>query len=227
MDKPNKREIILTADGSHTVLSHKFNEIYHSKHGAIIESKHVFIKMGYDLCIENKDEISILEVGMGTGLNVFLTFLANQKKNTKIYYAAIEAFPLSENITSNLNYAKQLNEEDKVDVFKRIHTLDSGDLERLDEDFELRIFHEEILNFNSSKKFDLVYFDAFAPNRQAEMWKVEIFKHIYNLMSSGGILVTYCAKADVRRTMQSTGFQVERLNGPPGKREMLRARKIS
>jgi len=227
MEEDKKMDILKTADGSTTVYNHHLDEIYHSRHGAIQESQHVFIKMGLEYLISRKDKLSILEVGMGTGLNVFLSFLENLKCKRKIHFVAVEAYPLSEDILSKLNYAEQLGIADEDFVFKKIHSSTSGIELDLGNEFTLKVEYLKIEDFKSPKKFDLVYFDAFSPNVQPDMWTKEVFKNLYSLMSDNSILVTYCAKGVVRRTMQSAGFQVDRVEGPPGKREMLRAHKGS
>jgi len=216
MNTTNKMEIIETSDGSPTIYSHQYDEIYHSRRGAIEESQYVFIKMGLQHIASEKDEIRILEVGMGTGLNVFLSLLANDELEKQIHYTAIEAFPLSREIISQL----------KSLAFERIHGSESGQKVSLSDLFELSVHYEKVMEFSSKELFDLVYFDAFGPKKQPEIWEKNVFQYIFSLMSRNGILVTYCAKGDVRRTMESIGFQVDRLEGPPGKREMLRARKV-
>ena len=225
MSKTKPNEILLTKDGSTTIYSPHFDEIYHSRHGAIQESQHVFIKMGLNYVSAEKDQFSILEVGFGTGLNAFLSFLANAHLAKKITYVGVEAFPLSEDILEGLNFTEQMDISDTVSIFRKIHTVREEDV-KLSEDFSLSLHHKKIREFDSDLKFDLVYFDAFAPSKQPEMWTEEVFSHIYGLMLNNGILVTYCAKGDVRRCLESVGFQVDRIDGPPGKREMIRAKKL-
>lgn len=226
MNSSKKMDLLQTADGSPTIYSHRFDEIYHSRHGAIQESQHVFIKMGLHFQALKNERIRILEVGMGTGLNVFLTLLANDKLEKKIHYSAIEAFPLDSDIISNLNYPELLNAPDRTHLFERIHRIASEEEAHLSDLFDLTVYYKKLLDFYSKLKFDLIYFDAFAPKAQPEMWEERIFHHLFELISENGILVTYCAKGSVRRMMETIGFQVDRIEGPPGKREMIRAAKL-
>ncbi len=212
-----KREIIITSDGSTTIHLPDWDEQYHSKHGAIQEAKHVFIKHG--LNIINKNDISILEIGFGTGLNCFITFLETTKN---INYVGVEAYPVLKNEIDTLNYVSELNAEEKQDVFDKIHSVSWEKTHKICENFSLtkrKQFFEEISDKNN---FDLIYFDAFGARVQPELWTEDIFKRMFNALKSQGVLVTYSAKGSVRRAMQSVGFSVERLEGPPRKREMLR-----
>ncbi|AOW20512.1 tRNA (5-methylaminomethyl-2-thiouridine)(34)-methyltransferase MnmD [Urechidicola croceus] len=216
-----KREIITTADGSTTIHLPEWNEQYHSKHGAIQEAYHVFIKSGLNLFKNRK--ISILEVGFGTGLNCFITFLEAQKSKLKIEYYGIEAYPISEKEIESLNYVDQLNVLEFEDVFQEIHHNEWEVKNKISSEFTLtkrEQFFNEIVDEN---KFNLIYFDAFGARVQPELWTVEIFQKMYNSLKAKGVLVTYSAKGSVRRAMLEVGFKVEKLEGPPGKREMLRA----
>lgn len=218
-----KREIIITADGSSTIHLPEWNEHYHSKHGAIQEAMHVFIKNGLSLFLNTK--ISILEIGFGTGLNSYITFIEAQKLNLKVNYVGVEAYPVALTEIEKLNYASELNSNGKKSTFIEIHQ-QSWEIEnKLSSDFFLtkrRQFFNEITDENI---FNLIYFDAFGARVQPELWTEDIFKIMFKALKNGGILVTYSAKGSVRRAMQSVGFTVERLPGPPGKREMLRATK--
>ncbi len=211
-------KVITTGDGSKSLFLPDLNETYHSKFGAITESEHVFIQAGYKYI--SKSVIRILEIGFGTGLNVLLTYLAHLKDNQKIYYETIEKYPLPGNIIDAVNYFKDTGTKE---IFKRIHNVTWQEDIALTERFVLHKNRIDLLDYNTDKKFDLVYFDAFAPDKQPEMWTQAIFDKMYKLLDINGILVTYSAKGSVRRTMQAAGFKVERLPGPPGKREMLRA----
>ena len=224
-----KREIITTADGSSTIFLPEWNEHYHSKHGALQEAYHVFIRTGLGYYLENampSGEISILEIGFGTGLNAFITLIENGKDHFNISYTGVEAYPVTVEELQKLNYSALFSEEDFVRPFKKLHSAKWEEKEQITNSFSLhkkKMFFHEIQEFNV---FDLVYFDAFGPRVQPDLWTEEIFGIMYRALKKGGVLVTYSAKGSVRRAMQAVGFEVERLPGPPGKREMLRAVKI-
>jgi len=215
-----KREIIITSDGSTTIHLPDWDEQYHSKHGAIQEAYHVFIKNG--LFQFNKDKLSILEIGFGTGLNCFITFL---EKKCKINYVGVEAYPVIEAEVEKLNYVTELNAKKYKEIFRDIHNVSWEIGHQLSEDFILtkrKQFFKDIEDINI---YDVIYFDAFGARVQPELWTEAVFKKMFKAMKMNGVLVTYAAKGSVRRAMQSVGFTVERLPGPPGKREMLRATK--
>ncbi|MFV5689435.1 tRNA (5-methylaminomethyl-2-thiouridine)(34)-methyltransferase MnmD [Flavobacterium sp. ZT3R25] len=218
-----KREIIQTLDGSTTIHLQEWNECYHSKHGAIQEAQHVFIKNGLSL-FQNK-QISILEIGFGTGLNAFITFLEASKMNQSIDYVGVEAYPISAEEVVSMNYVDELNASNESPVFKKIHESNWEEKIVLRDDFTLtkrKQFFEEIDDF---EKFDLIYFDAFGYRVQPELWSTAIFEKMYNALKPNSVLVTYAARGVVKRSMIEVGFTVEKLAGPPGKREMFRARK--
>ena len=218
-----KREIIQTLDGSTTIHLQEWDECYHSKHGAIQEAQHVFIKNGLSLFQNN--QVSILEIGFGTGLNAFITFLEGSKMNQSIDYVGVEAYPISAEEVMMMNYVDELNAGNESDIFKKMHASNWGEEIVLSTNFSLtkrKQFFEEIDDF---EKFDLIYFDAFGYRVQPELWSTEIFKKMYNSLKPKGILVTYAARGVVKRSMIEVGFTVEKLAGPPGKREMFRARK--
>lgn len=200
-----------------------WQEQYHSKHGAIQEAYHVFIKSGLDL-FENQ-EINILEIGFGTGLNAFITLIEFDKRNLKVNYTGVEAYPVSIEELNQLNYLEELKSLSRKDDFDLMHISPWGDKVEIVENFNLK--KEQILfkEISAIAEYDLIYFDAFGARVQPELWTVEIFQIMFNAMKSNGYLVTYAAKGSVRRAMQEVGFLVERLPGPPGKREMLRAKK--
>ncbi len=220
-----KRIIIQTGDGSSSIYLPDWDEHYHSKHGAIKEAYHVFIKNGLDL-FNDGSIINILEIGFGTGLNCFITFLEAQKRNLQIDYDGVEAFPLKEDEISQLNYVKELNAVDHKVIFNKIHMIAWDKQIEVNPKFKLKKRKHFFKSINDIDSFDLIYFDAFGAQVQPELWTEDIFKKMYDSLKNKGILVTYSAKGSVRRAMQSVGFVVERLSGPPGKREMLRARKI-
>lgn len=221
----NQIQVIETKDGSSSLLNVSLNETYHSAHGAIQESRHVFIESGLMPFLDSKkNELSILEIGFGTGLNMLLTVLTAQQYSTKIYYEAVEAFPLENEIITTLNYPQLLQAET---LFQQIHHSRWDEVKEITPDFKLNkraVKLEEAVFEN--EKFDLIYFDPFAPVKQPEMWELLILKKIADTMKPNGIFVTYCAKGQVRRDLISLGLAVEKLPGPLGKREMIRAKKI-
>ncbi len=220
-----KREILITKDGSTTIHLPEWNEQYHSKHGAIQEAYHVFIKNGLQPIADPKNKISILEVGFGTGLNGFITFLEAQKSNLLIDYVGVEAYPINQEEQQQLNFLSELKAQALATIFNKMHVLPWNAKHQLSERFFLTKRQRCFSEIEDEATFDLIYFDAFGPRVQPELWTVTIFKRMYNALKSNGVLVTYSAKGSVRRAMQESGFTVERLPGPPGKREMLRATK--
>lgn len=221
-----ERKIILTADGSHSISVPELNVAYHSVHGAITESLQVFIEAGYKaVCSQPLYQCSILEVGFGTGLNALLTAIEAEKTKQSIYYAALEPNPLTEKEFLSLNYCELLNRKDLQEDFIRMHKCEWNKGISLTEKVLMHKSNSTLQSFQHKTKFDLVYFDAFAPAAQPELWTKEVFEKMYALLKPGGILVTYCSKGDVRRAMIAAGFEVEKLPGPPGKREILRARR--
>ena len=216
-----KREIIITNDGSSSIYLPKWEESYHSKHGAIQEAYHVFIKNGLSL-FENNSKISILEIGFGTGLNCFITFLEAKKRNLTIDYEGVDAYPLPYEEIDQLNYVNQLNVKNENEIFDGIHSISWDQRKKFSEEFSLIKRKQTFDKIDDKNKFDLVYFDAFGARVQPELWTENIFKKMIDSLKNHGILVTYSAKGSVRRAMQSVGFSIERLTGPPGKREMLR-----
>lgn len=213
-----KREILITSDGSTTIHLPDWNEQYHSKHGAIQEAKHVFIKNG--LNVVKLDKISVLEIGFGTGLNCFITFLETEKQ---IDYVGIEAYPVNSEEINKLNYIQELQAENKAGFFDTIHTISWEEKHRISSSFCLTKRKQFFKDISDKNAFDLIYFDAFGARVQPELWTEKIFKKMFDALKPNGILVTYSAKGSVRRAMLAVGFSVERLQGPPGKREMLRA----
>ncbi len=220
-----KREIIITSDGSTTIHLPDWNEQYHSKHGAIQEAYHVFIKHG--LHVVKKNNVNILEIGFGTGLNCFITFIEAQKSKLTIDYVGVEAYPVKQEEIVKLNYVAALKADALKDVFSKMHALPWGTKQDLGNIFSLTKREDFFHNIEDKEVFDLVYFDAFGARVQPELWTVAVFQKMYNALKEDGVLVTYAAKGSVRRAMQEVGFTVERLPGPPGKREMLRATKHS
>ena len=219
-----QRKIIKTADGSHTIRIDQWDEQYHSKHGAISESYHVFIENG--LRQIGNAEISILEMGFGTGLNALITLIESDQNSLNINYTGIEAFPVKEDEWRLLNYSKELNAESYEQSFQRMHTSAWEKPVQITDHFKLTKLKMDMSLFKTESRFDLIYFDAFGYRVQPELWDVNIFRNMFQSLKIGGILVTYAAKGVVRRTLQEVGFTVERLPGPPGKREMLRGSRL-
>ena len=215
-------EITRTLDGSDTLYLADIDEHYHSTFGAIQESMHVFIRSGFDFC--PKPEIRILEIGLGTGLNCLLTWMAGRDSGKVVQYFAVEKYPLPAGILKNLNYGERFTPAE-ADIFSDIHNCAWNCNVQIDDSFVLHKIEADLLNLNFSDlpNFDLIYFDAFSPEKQPELWNLYIFETLFQQMSANGILVTYCAKGSVRRNLQAAGFSTERIPGPPGKREMLRA----
>lgn len=215
-----KRQILHTADGSTTIHLIDWDEHYHSKHGAIQEAYHVFIKNG--LAQVFLDKFSILEIGFGTGLNAFITYLEAQKTSKIIDYIGVEAYPVDSSEIRQLNYVSELNAIEFQSIFDEMHHVFWEQKNQISTNFSLTKRQQFFQNIDDENTFDLIYFDAFGARVQPELWTEEVFEKMYKSLKINGILVTYAAKGSVRRAMQKVGFKVERLQGPPGKREMLR-----
>ena len=231
-----ERKIVITGDGSSTIHLPEWDEQYHSKHGAIQEAYHVFLKHGlYHFCnsvlktirinSEFHRQVSILEIGFGTGLNAFITLLEAEKIDVTIDYVGVEGYPVAMEEVNQLNYAKELNFDKSEEYFKKLHNISWEESHQITSHFSLlkqkKFFHE----VEEISKFNIIYFDAFGARVQPELWTEKVFKKMYNALKQKGVLVTYSAKGSVRRAMQAVGFSVEKFPGPPGKREMLRATK--
>lgn len=218
-----KREIIQTSDGSTSILLPEWNETYHSKHGAIQEAKHVFIQNG--LSLFKGQSVSILEIGFGTGLNAFITYLEAQKLQQKIEYTGIEAYPVAAEDVLKMNYVTELDAVSEKDIFLKMHESDWNQREILSPDFSLEKQNIKFQEITDTNQYDLIYFDAFGFRVQPELWSLEIFQKMYAALKPNGILVTYACRGPIKNAMTEAGFLTEKLPGPPGKREMLRARK--
>jgi tRNA U34 5-methylaminomethyl-2-thiouridine-forming methyltransferase MnmC len=218
-----KTEIQLTADGSPTLYLPHLDVTYHSRHGAIQESRHVFIEAALKPLLGRQPLIRVLEMGFGTGLNALLTLQQAIEAGQAIVYHSIEPFPIEPNVVSSLQYPVYLNELDAGMVLGLWHNQPAGAPLAVHALFECTIFNTMLQDFDTPLTYDVVFFDAFAPNCQPELWSVEIFEKIASFMAPGAILSTYCSKGVVRRAMQQAGLKVEKLPGPPGKREMVRA----
>jgi len=219
-----QRQLIVTNDGSPSISVPELHVTYHSIHGAVTESLHVFMDAGWMLARKTfpDERLIILEMGLGTGLNAFLTLIESEKNQVPVSYEAIEQFPLEYEEYSRLHYPSLLDKNQELQ-FQKIHASPWENEIKLTEYFNLTKRHCSLLDYDTRQKFHLVYFDAFAPLAQPELWSIEVFEKLFSFMNTGGILVTYCSKGDVRRAMIQAGFVVEKLKGPPKKREMLRA----
>lgn len=218
-----EKRLIVTEDGSHSLLNTGMGVSYHSKHGAIQESQHIFIQAGLQPLMEKHAELSIFEMGFGTGLNALLTYIAAENYPVKIYYEAIETDPVDTALAASLNYATLLDRLDLQSHFLQLHQLPWDTPHHLSDNFyfyKRRVAIEDVI---LTSTFNLVYFDAFDPVAQPELWTIAVFAKLYAAMTENGVLVTYCSKGSVRRAMEAAGFVIEKIPGPPGKREMVRA----
>jgi tRNA U34 5-methylaminomethyl-2-thiouridine-forming methyltransferase MnmC len=218
-----KREIIVTADGSKTIHMPDWNENYHSSHGALQEARHVFIKYGLEH-FQNQSSVSIVEIGFGTGLNAILSCEYAQKNNQQITYDGIEAYPVSSAEIAELAYDSLFDASEIKSSYRLMHEVSWDEYQKIAAFFSITKMHQKLENFQfETEKYDLVFFDAFGPRTQEDMWQLAHFTKIYAALKPAGCLVTYCAKGQVKRDLRAAGFEVEALPGPPGKREMTRA----
>ncbi|MCB0558103.1 MAG: tRNA (5-methylaminomethyl-2-thiouridine)(34)-methyltransferase MnmD [Lewinellaceae bacterium] len=218
-------KIFETQDGSHSIFSESFGVSYHSKYGAIQESMHVFIESGLFHRIPGAKQLSVLEIGFGTGLNALLTLQEANKRQLPVYYEAVEAYPISVEAAMQLNYPEIL-EEAVAGAFLKMHEMEWAQTQPITPYFS---FHKKLCRFEElhyQDTFDVIYFDAFAPNAQPELWEEKVLQIMYDALKENGVLTTYCAKGVVKRCLKGLGFTVESLKGPPGKREMTRAVKL-
>lgn len=213
----------VTGDGSITIFSDQFQASYHSIHGAVTESKHVFIDAGLSYIGPSQNTLQILEMGFGSGLNALLSYLYADAHQVKVAYTGLELFPIPLSLVQDLGYPAYLNAPNMSGIFHQMHTSQAVEL-HMSEYFSFRKIHSNFLDWQADKLFDLVYYDAFAPSAQTELWEQTVFEKLASIAAPGAILVTYCAKGYVRRGLQAAGFEMERIPGPPGKREMLRGR---
>lgn len=218
------REIIITQDGSTSIFLPDWNESYHSKHGAIQEAYHVFINSG--LALFQDKPVAILEIGFGTGLNAFITFLESQKSKQQIDYVGVEAYPVAANEVLKMNYVQELKAENYRNEFEKMHQDSWGQMHEITANFSLTKRKQLFEEINDESVFDLIYFDAFGFRVQPELWSFEMFQQMYKALKTGGVLVTYACRSSIKKAMLDSGFIVEKLPGAPGKREMLRATKL-
>lgn len=216
-----EQKIITTNDGSKTIYLPHLDETYHSSHGAVQEAVHVFIKHGIQ-SVEQR-EISIFEMGFGTGLNALLSAVESEKSGIKIHYCGIEAYPVALDVAMQMEYCSLIGKEYQS-KFEQLHKTNWDVTNQLSDFFSFEKIHTKIEDYQPKKEqFDVVFYDAFGPRAQEDMWKTEILQKMYDLLKPNGFLVTYCAKGQVKRDLKSIGFEIEPLPGPPGKREMTRA----
>lgn len=217
---------VITEDGSHTLFVPDLNEHYHSSHGAITESGHIFLDAGFAYLSASQSALTILEIGFGTGLNALMTFTKASDLKINVTYLALEPFPVDPEILASLNYSSLLPGIGIQKWFNRLHSSDWNQPEELSPSFRLIKIRQKLQDYHPlPASVDLVYYDAFSPEVQPELWTAHIFGKLYQAMKSEGILVTYSCKGAVKRALVSAGFLIEKLPGPPGKREFLRARK--
>ncbi|MDD4141478.1 MAG: tRNA (5-methylaminomethyl-2-thiouridine)(34)-methyltransferase MnmD [Bacteroidales bacterium] len=223
-------ELRITADNSSTLYVPELDETYHSVNGAIQESNHIFINLGLRPCLEIKEECTVFEMGFGTGLNALLTLIETEKYAKHVEYISIEKFPLEQDVVTSLNYARLLNVSE--DMFLQLHECPWGEHIRISDYFTLSKIYGDLTSlsnqnvlFPNENSVDTVYFDAFSPSRQPELWSENVLQLMYNILKPEGTLVTYCAKNSFKKELKQLNFIVETLPGPPGKREITRAHK--
>ena len=216
-------QIIETGDGSHTIYNTTLDETYHSRHGAVQESKHVFVQEGLGFYVSqhsDKQKVSILEVGLGTGLNALLTADFCDQQNVEISYLGLEPFPVDEQLINSLNYSKDA--EISRSILQKIHKGPWEEPISITDNFSITKSEIRIQDLNTETRFDVCFFDAFAPSKQPEMWQKANLERVYDHLLPDGIIVTYCAKGQFKRDLKEVGFSVQSIPGPPGKREMIR-----
>lgn len=218
-----KLEIKQTNDGSNTLYNSELNEHYHSTFGAYTESMHIFINNG--LLALLKTDIKILEIGFGTGLNAILSYITASQKKITVNYTGLELYPVSPELVTKLDFEKIINPE-HIDAFYQMHSTEWNKKISLNALFSFQKINADLNQFQFTEKFDLIYFDAFGPDIQPDMWSLQNFIKIFNAIEENGILVTYSSKGFVKRNLREAGFVVSRLKGPPGKRHMIQAKKV-
>ncbi len=218
--KDMQKVVRQTSDGSYTIFIPELDENYHSFHGAIQETQHVFINQGLNQL--ESDKIDIFEVGFGTGLNTLLTYREGERKKISINYTTIEAYPLDSKLVDT--YISNFENLFEIGLIKKMHLSEWGSAIQLSDNFNFRKVKSELQLFEFKKEsFDIIYYDAFGSRVQPEMWTCELFSKMFDILYNNGLLVTYCAKGQVKRDLKKVGFEVETCQGPPGKREMIRA----
>jgi tRNA U34 5-methylaminomethyl-2-thiouridine-forming methyltransferase MnmC len=221
----DKVKIIITEDGSHSLYHEGLKETYHSFHGALQESIHVFIEKGLRFWRTKAGlpkEVNIFEVGFGTGLNALLAAQFAIENEVRINFTSVEPFPLDLDIINQLNYVQLINQDKLKTVFEELHNAEWGIAVEINPFFSIHKVENKLEDFQTDQRFDVLFFDAFAPSKQAELWTVELLLKCYNLLKDGGVFTTYSAKGQLKRDLKSVGFELETLPGPPGKKEMVR-----
>jgi len=221
-------KIIQTEDGSHSLYRPDIMESYHSFHGAMQESVHVYIKSGLDyFASKNKGAIQVFELGFGTGLNALLAWQWATENKREVIYTTIEPYPLDAVIWSQLNFAESLNSpEESKQVFEQIHLLSWGEFHQITPYFKFQKIASTLQDFEiPASQFHVIFYDAFAPKKQSELWEEAALKKVFESLKPSGVLTTYCAQGQFQRTLASAGFQVERIAGPRGKKHMVRGLK--
>lgn len=220
-------KLITTSDGSHSLYHEGLRETYHSTHGALTESQHVFIQKGVEHQLaKGVKELRILEVGFGTGLNALLVYdLAKKRPDLTIHFQTLEPFPLSHELYQSLNYTELFASTVSQEEFLKLHELTFGEQHSIFENFTFSKEKVSLQDFKSEQSFNLVFYDAFAPSKQSEMWELEALSQAVKYMEAGAALTTYCAQGQFKRNLMELGLQLETLEGPPGKKEMVRATK--
>ena len=218
--------LIITEDGSHSIYVPALNETYHSFHGAVQESIHVFIEMGLDHFAKHRNgsAISVLEVGLGTGLNALLAAHWANEMKVMVKMTSLEAFPIPPALASELNYPGKIASEHAMEWFRRIHNSPWQKALAIHDTFVLEKVKTKLETYPlPADEYDVVFFDAFAPNKQAELWELPVLKQVFQSQTTSSVFVTYCAKGQLKRDLKSLGYVVQALPGPPGKKEMIRA----
>jgi tRNA U34 5-methylaminomethyl-2-thiouridine-forming methyltransferase MnmC len=215
-------EVRLTADGSKTLYLPHLDETYHSSHGAIQESVHVFIEHGLTYVSRQTESITVFEMGFGTGLNALLSALWAQKHQRTIQYIGVELHPISEDFWRQMEFVQV---ETEIDLYTKIMSSECEEFQEINPYFELKKIEKDVLQLELQEQVDLIYYDAFGPRAQSEMWEIPVLTKMYELLKPGGVFVTYCAQGQMKRNLKALGFELTELPGPPGKRVMTRATK--
>jgi tRNA U34 5-methylaminomethyl-2-thiouridine-forming methyltransferase MnmC len=221
----DKVKIIVTEDGSHSLYHEGLKETYHSFHGALQESVHVFIEKGLRFWRTKSGlpkEVDIFEVGFGTGLNALLAAQFAIENEVRVNFTSLEPFPLGLDIITQLNYAQLIGQDKLKTVFEELHNAKWDTAVEINPFFSIHKVKNKLEDFQTEERFDVLFFDAFAPSKQAELWTADLLQKCYNLLRGGGVFTTYSAKGQLKRDLKSVGFELETLPGPPGKKEMVR-----